>query len=96
VPWRFGKRGTERTVWIEPAIRSDSSLALTDLALAGVGIALVPSFASVGHVRSRTLVELFVAADTEDRSVFAMYPSPLHLSAKVTAFVRLLKRSQRL
>jgi DNA-binding transcriptional LysR family regulator len=95
VPWRFGKRGTEHTVWIEPAIRSDSSLALTDLALAGLGIALLPSFASVHHVRAGTLVELFVAADAEDRSVFAMYPSPLHLSAKVTAFVRLLKRGQR-
>jgi DNA-binding transcriptional LysR family regulator len=79
-------------VWIEPAIRSDSSAALTDFAIAGLGVALLPSFASDPHVRTGALVALFGAARSEDRSVFAMYPSPLHLSAKVTAFLRLLKR----
>ena len=91
VAWRFGKGRAEAAVWIEPALRSDSSVALTDFALAGLGIALLPSFASDRHVRTRALVELFVA-DAEERAVYAMYPSPLHLSAKVTAFLRLLKR----
>ncbi|UQA59858.1 LysR family transcriptional regulator [Polyangium aurulentum] len=91
VAWHVaGPSGDER-VWIEPVLRADSSVLLRDATRAGLGIAVLLSFVVEPDLRSGALVELFAGA--EERTVFAVYPAPLHASAKVRAFVRALQQS---
>lgn len=92
VPWRFGDESdVGRTVWIEPAVRVDSSLLQRHLACSGLGIAFLLTFVAERELHAGMLVALFDGIVTEERTIYAIYPSPQHASAKVRAFVRSLQ-----
>ena len=95
VAWHLAGPSEDERVWIEPVLRADSSVLLRDAARAGLGVALLLSFVVEPDVRSGALVELFAGVGAEERTVFAVYPTPLHASAKVRAFVRALQQAYR-
>ncbi|AKU98637.1 Transcriptional regulator, LysR family [Labilithrix luteola] len=101
VPWKFGASrksagGAEDAVWIDPAVRVDSSLLQRDLACAGLGIAFLLPFVAEKELRTGSLVPLLEGFATEERSIHAVYPSPQHASAKVRTFVRALRDAYRI
>jgi len=91
IPWRFD----DETVFITPAIRTDSSMLLCDWARAGLGIACLLSFVCADDLRSGKLVPLFPRARTEELSIVALYPSPGHATARVRAFIDTLKSASK-
>jgi DNA-binding transcriptional LysR family regulator len=95
VPWRFSDEPADEPVWIAPAHRVDNSLLLRDLACSGSGIAFLLWFVAEGALTSGQLVPLFKGAASEERAIHAVYPAPLHASAKVRAFVRSLEAAYR-
>jgi DNA-binding transcriptional LysR family regulator len=96
VGWRFdSEHENAGVVWIEPAVRVDNSLLQLDLACSGLGVAFLLSFVAARELRAGALIPLFEGTATETRTVYAIYPSPRHASAKVRALVRALQAAYR-
>ncbi|WP_394833465.1 LysR substrate-binding domain-containing protein [Pendulispora rubella] len=85
--WHFD----DEAVLIDPAVRVDNSVLLCDLARSGAGIAFLLSFVCAADLANGTLIPLFPKAKTEQSTVFALYPSPGHATAKIRAFMEFLK-----
>jgi len=58
-----------------------------DAAMAGVGIAQVPSFVDRDAVRAGRLQRLFASTPALERPIYAVFPSQRHLAPKVRHFV---------
>ncbi len=65
----------------------NSAHAVRDAALAGMGIALAPTFVVGRSLVSRDLVEVLPGCTVADSAVYAVYPPSRHLSTKVRVFV---------
>ena len=70
-------------------LRVNNGLVMRDAAVAGVGIALLPSFL-VGPARG-ALKTVDVGATTESADIFVAYPTARGVSAKVRALIEALK-----
>ncbi|MEP7180711.1 MAG: LysR substrate-binding domain-containing protein [Betaproteobacteria bacterium] len=89
--WRFDDaEGREHSVKVAGPAHSNNGRMQTALAVAGVGIAHEPDFIVGPEIRSGRLVRLLPAYRSPASSVYAVYPSRRHLSAKVRAFVDFL------
>jgi DNA-binding transcriptional LysR family regulator len=76
-------------------LRANDSEALRDAALAGLGIALLPTWLAGEDVRGRRLVPLLPAhewliAPGPERAIWAVYPPKKVVPPKVKAFVSFL------
>ncbi|WP_394823606.1 LysR family transcriptional regulator [Pendulispora albinea] len=91
VAWRFD----DEAVLVDPVVRVDSSVLLRDLTRSGAGISFLLSFVCGSDLQSGALVPLFPKAKTEESTVFAIYPSPGHATAKIRAFIRFLQDAYR-
>ncbi|MCH4543686.1 MULTISPECIES: LysR family transcriptional regulator [Brucella/Ochrobactrum group] len=100
--------GTTSTVWnllreddlpitIEGGvhIRFDSGDAIRVAALAGLGIALLPSFIVEQDITDGKLVEILPKTAMSEAAIHAIYPSRRHLSIRTRSFIEGLKRSFR-
>ncbi len=100
--------GTTSTVWnllreddlpitIEGGvhIRFDSGDAIRVAALAGLGIALLPSFIVEQDIADGKLVEILPKTAMSEAAIHAIYPSRRHLSIRTRSFIEGLKRSFR-
>lgn len=56
-------------------------------ALAGMGIVYAPTFVLGEHIRRKTLIPLLAGYTTSELVIQAVYPSALHIPAKVRHFV---------
>ena len=72
---------------VVPALSINNSIGLSAAAVAGMGIALLPTFVVSDHLRSGDLVGILPAFCCEHHSLYAMYPANRYLSPKVRAFV---------
>jgi DNA-binding transcriptional LysR family regulator len=92
--WRFrDASGAEHAVRVSGNLHSNNGELLAEATAQGAGIAFEPSFIVGPEVRAGRLVPLlqdFVAAPL---SIYAVYPSRKHLSAKVRLFVDFLIES---
>jgi DNA-binding transcriptional LysR family regulator len=78
-----------RVIWVPvngPA-RMNNSLALREVLLAGVGIALTPRFIVAQDLRAGRLQAVLAEYRVREPAVYALYPGRRHLSPKVRAFV---------
>lgn len=78
---------------IEPVLVVNDLEIATEAAIAGVGIARLPSLVAHEAVRSGKLRLLFGPDATARRPVYAIYPSRQYLAAKVAIFVEHLVAS---
>ncbi len=88
--WRFTRDGERAAVTVDGRFRIDNTLALREVALAGSGIALLPSFTAGPELESgrlRPLLGDWEPAGTFGNAVYAVYLSNRHLSPKVRALV---------
>lgn len=88
--WRFGRGGQAFDVEIRPRLLADSGAMQTQAAVAGLGIALVPTFVAGDDLLAGRVRAVLTEYELPELGVFAVYPSRKHLSAKVRAFVDLL------
>ena len=97
--WYFCEKGTERLVegTVNGHLRANDSEALLGAALAGLGIALLPTWLAGPDLRSGRLVHLLPGWDGSislgpERAIWAVYPPKKTVSPKVRAFLSFFER----
>lgn len=86
--WRFDRDGVEHTVPIRGSLTSISSNVLLELAVAGVGVALVPDYVAADAIaagRVRTVLQDYYSERT--LALFAVYPSGGFVAPKLRVFI---------
>lgn len=91
--WHFAGQGGETRVKIRPRLASTSSEALRLAAVAGVGIACLPTFVCGSDLRSGALVSLFPELDCGSLGVHALFAHRRFLPARVRAFLDFLREA---
>ena len=91
--WRF--RSGRKFVTVRPAValRVNNGLLMRDAAIAGLGIAFLPTFLLDVPVRERTLRVLDVGAEGEGATVHIAYPEHLRASGKIRALTAWLREA---
>lgn len=90
--WRFRGPDGPVTVRIDPVMSVNNGDVLRQMAVAGLGILLSPTFIAGDDLRSGALVPLLEDWIEADTGIFAIYPHGRHLSPKVRAVVDFLAR----
>ena len=88
--WRFARAGERAAVTVDGRFRIDNTVALREVALAGCGIALLPSFTVGPELESgqlRPLLGDWEPTGTFGSAVYAVYLSNRHLSPNVRALI---------
>lgn len=89
--WRFRDRsGAERNVRVSGTLHANNDDLLAEAAVRGVGVVFAPAFVVGDDVRAGRLVPLLQEYEPAPVSIYAVYPSRKHLSAKVRRFVEFL------
>lgn len=91
--WRF--RVGRKWVVARPqiALRVNNGLLMRDAAVAGLGIALLPTFLLETPSKKRTLKVLDVGAEAEGATIYIAYPEHLRSSGKIQALYAWLRQS---
>jgi DNA-binding transcriptional LysR family regulator len=89
--WTFMcAEGRKYVVKANGNIRANSGDTLRSATLSGTGVMLLPSFVVGEELNDGRLQAVLTDCQTQELSVYAVYPSRRHLSAKVRAFVEFL------
>jgi DNA-binding transcriptional LysR family regulator len=72
-------------------LRVNNGLVMRDAVVAGVGIALLPTFLVGPELARGTLKAIEVGAATESADIFVAYPTARGASARVRALIEALK-----
>jgi len=88
--WTFEGEEGQITVPITGRMRGDNGDALLELTRAGLGIYRCPTFMSGESIAKGKLEAVLEEYETQDISVYAIWPHNRHLSTKVRAFVDFL------
>ena len=91
--WRFRTGRKYATVSPAVALRVNNGLLMRDAAIAGLGVALLPTFLLDVPVRERTLRVLDVGAEGEGATVHIAYPEHLRTSGKIRALTAWLREA---
>jgi DNA-binding transcriptional LysR family regulator len=89
--WRFHAAAGVRVVRPIVGLRANNGMFIRDAALAGLGIALVPSFIVPEELRSGVLKALNVGCEPEGADINIAYPRDRSSSAKLLALMRHLR-----
>lgn len=84
--WRDGA-GRERSVQVPMRLRATNGEALTELAAAGHGVVLQPSFIVQRALAEGRLVPVLRATDWTGIAIHVVYPGTRHLPARARAFI---------
>ena len=85
--WTFtGRNGCRQTVRPHAVAQANSAAAVRGLALAGVGIAVLPDYLVEEDLRTGRLVALLASLRLPEGGIHAVYPGP-RAPAKVRAFI---------
>ncbi|WP_029006982.1 LysR family transcriptional regulator [Azospirillum halopraeferens] len=88
--WQFRHDGETRSVRVSGVLRANNGDMLHAAAVAGRGIAALPTFLCGDSLRAGRLRCLFDDCYFSESGVYAVYPQNRHLSPKVRAFVDFL------
>jgi DNA-binding transcriptional LysR family regulator len=88
--WRLLDAGNEIVVPVAGRYLANNADVLRSTAIAGGGIALLPTFLVGEDLRSGRLVRLLPDYPPPEQALHALYPPGRHLSAKVRSFVDFL------
>ncbi|MDC8744739.1 LysR family transcriptional regulator [Xanthomonas campestris] len=87
LPWYFRAGGERIGVVHAGRLQMDSAEALHGSAVAGLGIATLPSYLVNDALRTGKLVQVLAAFADEAEPIRVIYPSKRHLSPKVRLFI---------
>jgi DNA-binding transcriptional LysR family regulator len=91
--WRFRVGRQFAIARPEVALRVNNGLLMRDAAVAGLGIALLPTFLLEIPLRKRTLKVLDIGAEAEGATIYIAYPEHLRSSGKIRALTAWLRQS---
>jgi DNA-binding transcriptional LysR family regulator len=89
--WRFRTGRKYMTVRPVIALRVNNGLLMREAAIAGLGVALLPTFLLDAPMRERTLRVIDVGAEGEGATVHIAYPEHLRASGKIRALTAWLQ-----
>lgn len=90
--WRLG---ADRLLHVTGRLRFSNAEACLGAAIAGLGVANVPSFVAGNAIRSGQIVPLLPDAEPAPYPVLALYPPARHLALKVRTLVDFLSEALR-
>ena len=88
--WQFVEGDATRSIAVEGNFRANNADAMRAVVLAGLGLAMLPTFAVGAELQAGRLQAVLERYTPSRTSVYAVYPHSRHLSAKVRAFVDFL------
>ena len=88
--WRFTGRDGEHAIQISGNMRANNGEVLRAAAIDGLGVALQPTFIVGDDIKAGTLQAVLTNYAPEEISIYAVYPSRRHLSAKLRMFIDFL------
>lgn len=91
--WRFSTPGGWSVVRPKPALRVNNGMIMKDAGLAGIGIALLPTFFVHDSIASKTLVPLDISAEAEGAELFLAYAPDHGAAARIQALAESLRTS---
>jgi DNA-binding transcriptional LysR family regulator len=93
--WRFAGPVRKKDVVVRPrkCLRINNGLVMRDAAVAGLGIALLPTFLSHAELRSGALRVIDIGMEAENAEIFLAYPADRGPSVKIRALTEHLRRS---
>lgn len=89
--WRFNQAGSWSVVRPAAAMRVNNGIAMRNAAMAGLGLALLPTFMFHDVLPSGKLRIVDVSAEAEPATLFVAYPPDRRRSAKVLALIAHLR-----
>jgi DNA-binding transcriptional LysR family regulator len=91
--WRFEGEGTEPTDFVRPpaALRVNNGDMMRDAALAGLGMAMLPSFIVGQDIRAGTLKVVDIGLQAAPEYLYVAHPEGRKVSAKLRALVDWLR-----
>ena len=90
--WRFRKAARDFVVKVAGNFSANSPAAITNMAVAGLGIARCPHYAVASALEDGSLERLFPDFEPEGFVLYALYPPNRHLTARVRAVIDHLAR----
>ncbi len=95
--WPIVDKQNAKAVAVQGNVRVNSGEIVRSLALAGVGVALLPQFFVLDDIRNGRLTSLLEASIKSSAGIFVIYPKHRHISTNVRSFIDyLLTRLDRL
>lgn len=91
--WRLQSGAKSVEIQVRAALRVNDMLAVTRAAVAGLGVALLPVFATSHLVHPGELVRILPDWGIDHGEIHALYPSRKHLPAKTRVFLDHLVRA---
>jgi DNA-binding transcriptional LysR family regulator len=91
--WRFRVGRRFVTVAPTPALRVNNGVLMRDAAVAGLAIALLPTFLLEAPLMSRSLRVVDVGAEPEGAAIFVAYPEDLRSSQKLRTLTPWLRHA---
>ncbi len=88
--WRFHRDGAVHEVAVAGPVTANNGDALLNVAIAGGGVVVQPTFIAGEALRAGSLVRLLDDYEVAPRSIYALYAHRQYLSAKVRTFVDFL------
>lgn len=88
--WSFDIAGTEASVRVTGRILTNSGSMQADAAVAGLGVATLPTFFVDEHLKAGRLVEILTDSPHRPAHLYALYPERRLLPQKVRAFIDFL------
>lgn len=88
--WRFMRGGEQIEVSVAGNINANDANALTEIALAGAGIASLPTFLVASKINSGELVVLLPDSHREEFGIYGIYTSRRHMPAILRTFIDFL------
>ena len=88
--WCYRRNGLERTVRVSGNLRGNNGEILVNAAIEGLGVILQPTFLVFEALRQNRLVRVLSDWETDELSVFAVYPHRKFLPPKVRSFIDFL------
>lgn len=89
--WPFSHEGKDYSVKVASTLTSNNPNVLLEAAIAGMGIALLPTFVVSDAVCGGALRLVLGGYRTIELTMYAVYPSRRHLPAKIKLFVDYLR-----
>lgn len=88
--WRLSGKDGDHSVQIQAALCANNGEVLRDAAVAGQGIALLPTFIAGGALQTGSLVTVLSDYRPPEAALYALYPPNRYLAAKVRLFIDFL------
>jgi DNA-binding transcriptional LysR family regulator len=88
--WRFRRRGRDIAVKVSGNLHGNHGETLCNAALDGLGVILQPTFLVHDAMRAKKLVRVLPEWETDEFTVYAVYPHRKYLPPKVRSFVDFL------